>query len=70
MPAQIGINPVIGKGAQQDDERQDGDQQRGPEKDDRIGEVEGGEMSGEELGWRPFEPAADSDREGSRPRAR
>jgi hypothetical protein len=31
MPAQIGVDPVIGQGTQQDDEREDADQQRSPE---------------------------------------
>jgi hypothetical protein len=31
MPAQIGVDPVIGQGTQQDDEREDADQQRSPD---------------------------------------
>jgi len=43
MSAQIGVDPVIGERTQQDHERQHGDQQRGPEQDDRVGEVQGAE---------------------------
>jgi hypothetical protein len=48
MSAQIGVDPVIRQGAQQDDGRQDRQQQRSPEKDDRVDEVEGAEPSKED----------------------
>ena len=50
MPAQVGVDPVIGQGTQQDDERQDRDQQRGPEKRDRVDEAESAELPEEDLG--------------------
>ena len=57
VPAQIGVDAVVGQGTQQDDERQDGQQQRGPEQDDRVAEVQSAELSEEVLGCRPFEAA-------------
>src|SRR5258708_22786129 len=54
MTAQVGVDPVIGQGTEQDDERQDGQQQRGPEQDDRVGEVDRAELSEEGLGRRAF----------------
>ena len=55
MSAQIGVDAVIGQGTQQNDERQDRQQQRGPEQHNRVDEVEGAEPSEEDLGCRAFE---------------
>jgi hypothetical protein len=63
MPAQIGVDPVIGQGTQQDNEWEDGQQQRGAEKDDRVGEVEGAEPPEEDLGRRAFEAAPSTEQD-------
>jgi hypothetical protein len=55
MPAQIGVDPVIGQRTQHDDEREDADQQRSSEQDDRVGEVQRGEPPEEDLGRLPFQ---------------
>jgi len=49
VPAQVGVDSVIGQGAEQDDEWQDGDQQRGPEKDAGVDEVQDAELPEKDL---------------------
>jgi len=49
VPAQVVVDSVIGQGAEQDDERKDGHQQRGAEKDAGVDHVQGAELPEEDL---------------------
>jgi hypothetical protein len=55
VSAQIGVNAVIGQRTQQDDKGQDSDQQRSPEKHDRVDEVEAAKLPKKPLAGRRFE---------------
>ena len=54
MPGQVGVDPVTGQAAQQQDDREDGQEQGGAEDQYPVEEVQCAESPGQVLCCRPF----------------